>query len=84
MLDSNSEFEFTFVYTARQLPLGGNHKMEILYVLIPVSVLLVLAILVVLGWSVHSGQFEDIEQEGLRILQPEVEAEGSAVEPRQK
>ena len=43
--------------------------MEILYVLIPVSVLLVLAILVVLGWSVHSGQFEDIEQEGLRILQ---------------
>ena len=42
--------------------------MEILYVLIPVSVLLVLAILAVLGWSVHSGQFEDIEQEGLRIL----------------
>ena len=43
--------------------------MEILYVLIPVSVLLVLAILAVLGWAVNSGQFEDIEQEGLRILQ---------------
>ena len=45
--------------------------MEILYVLIPVSVLLVLAILAVLGWAVNSGQFEDIEQEGLRILQPD-------------
>ncbi|MFW9615334.1 cbb3-type cytochrome oxidase assembly protein CcoS [Aquabacterium sp.] len=43
--------------------------MEILYVLIPVSVLLVLLILAVLGWAVHRGQFEDIEQEGLRILQ---------------
>lgn len=42
--------------------------MEILYVLIPVSVLLVLAILAVLGWAVHSGQFEDIEAEGHRIL----------------
>ncbi len=43
--------------------------MEILYVLIPVSVLLVLAILGILGWAVFSGQFEDMEQEGLRILQ---------------
>lgn len=49
--------------------------MEILYVLIPVSVLLVLAILAVLGWAVNSGQFEDIEQEGLRILQPQEQAD---------
>jgi len=42
--------------------------MEILYVLLPVSVLLVLASLAVLGWAVNAGQFEDIEQEGLRIL----------------
>ena len=58
--------------------------MEILYVLIPVSVLLVLAILVVLAWSIHTGQFEDIEQEGLRILQPEGEEEEVTVEARQK
>ena len=44
--------------------------MEILYVLIPVSVLLVLAILALLGWAIHGGQFEDIEAEGHRILQP--------------
>ncbi|MGE5453143.1 MAG: cbb3-type cytochrome oxidase assembly protein CcoS [Acidobacteriota bacterium] len=45
--------------------------MEILYVLIPVSVMLVLAILAVLGWAVFGGQFEDLEQEGLRILDPD-------------
>lgn len=58
--------------------------MEILYVLIPVSVLLVLAILAVLGWAVNSGQFEDIEQEGLRILQPEGQQDGDNVEPHQE
>lgn len=54
--------------------------MEILYVLIPVSVLLVLAILAVLGWAVNSGQFEDVEQEGLRILQPDEPRETRNVE----
>lgn len=57
--------------SAALAPEAAPTIMEILYVLIPVSVLLVLAILAVLGWSVHSGQFEDIEQEGLRILQDE-------------
>ena len=58
--------------------------MEILYVLIPVSVLLVLVILAVLGWAVNSGQFEDVEQEGLRILQPDDEPKPQDVEPRQE
>jgi cbb3-type cytochrome oxidase maturation protein len=57
--------------------------MEILYVLIPVSVLLVLAILAVLGWAVNSGQFEDVDQEGLRILQSDDETDEPNVEPRQ-
>jgi cbb3-type cytochrome oxidase maturation protein len=42
--------------------------MDILYLLLPMSVLLVLAILGVFAWAVHSGQFEDVEREGLRIL----------------
>lgn len=58
--------------------------MEILYVLIPVSVLLVLAILAILGWAIHSGQFEDIEQEGLRIFQGEEENSQDNVERHQK
>lgn len=57
--------------------------MEILYVLLPVSVLLVLAILAVLGWAVNAGQFEDIEQEGLRILGDEAEKVEDNVERRQ-
>ncbi|MDE2401876.1 MAG: cbb3-type cytochrome oxidase assembly protein CcoS [Burkholderiales bacterium] len=42
--------------------------MEILYVLLPVSVVLVLVILGVLAWAIFGGQFEGLEQEGLRIL----------------
>ncbi|MDO9235554.1 MAG: cbb3-type cytochrome oxidase assembly protein CcoS [Aquabacterium sp.] len=57
--------------------------MEILYVLIPVSVVLVLAILAVLGWAVNSGQFEDIEQEGLRILQSDAAKDDNNVDPHQ-
>lgn len=58
--------------------------MEILYVLLPVSVLLVLAILVVLGWAVNSGQFEDVEQEALRILQEPGQKDDDNFEPRQE
>lgn len=43
--------------------------MEILYLLIPLSAVLVLAIVGIFGWAVHKGQFEDLEQEGERILQ---------------
>ena len=42
--------------------------MDILFLLIPLSVILVLMILGGLWWAIHSGQFEDIEEEGTRIL----------------
>ncbi|HRL99817.1 MAG: cbb3-type cytochrome oxidase assembly protein CcoS [Acidovorax sp.] len=42
--------------------------MDILYLLIPLSVVLVLMILAGLWWAVYSGQFESVEQEGERIL----------------
>jgi cbb3-type cytochrome oxidase maturation protein len=42
--------------------------MDILYLLIPLSVLLILAITGLLAWAVGSGQFDDIEREGQRIL----------------
>ena len=42
--------------------------MDILYLLIPLSAVLVLAILGIFGWAVSRGQFEDLEQEGQRIL----------------
>ena len=43
--------------------------MDILFVLIPLSVVLALAILVALGWAVWRGQFDGVEAEGERILQ---------------
>jgi cbb3-type cytochrome oxidase maturation protein len=42
--------------------------MDILYLLIPLSAVLVLVILGVFAWATHSGQFEDVEEEGRRIL----------------
>jgi cbb3-type cytochrome oxidase maturation protein len=42
--------------------------MDILYLLIPLSAVLVLIIIGVFGWAVHSGQFDDLEAEGERIL----------------
>jgi cbb3-type cytochrome oxidase maturation protein len=42
--------------------------MEILMLLIPMSVVLVLAIGAVFWWSVHSGQFDDLEGPAHRIL----------------
>jgi cbb3-type cytochrome oxidase maturation protein len=39
--------------------------------LIPLSAVLVLAIVAVFGWAVHSGQFDDIEREGERLVQPD-------------
>jgi cbb3-type cytochrome oxidase maturation protein len=42
--------------------------MDILYLLIPLSAVLVLVIMGVFGWALHRGQFEDLELEGRRIL----------------
>jgi cbb3-type cytochrome oxidase maturation protein len=43
--------------------------MNILYLLIPLSVVIVFAILVALLWAIQRGQFDDIEREGERILE---------------
>jgi cbb3-type cytochrome oxidase maturation protein len=42
--------------------------MEILYLLIPLSVVLVFLIGVIFWWSVRSGQFDDLEGPGYRVL----------------
>lgn len=42
--------------------------MDILYLLIPLSVVLVFAILLGLWWAIDRGQFEDVEGEAERIL----------------
>ncbi len=42
--------------------------MDVLFLLIPLSVLLSFGVLGVLAWAIWSGQFEDVDGEGLRIL----------------
>lgn len=62
--------------------------MESVYLLIPVSVLLVFGVAVAFWWSVRSGQFDDLEGPGFRILmdddlpKPEVEAKKADEEPK--
>jgi cbb3-type cytochrome oxidase maturation protein len=45
--------------------------MDILYLLIPLSAVLVLGILAVFAWALHSGQFDDLEQHGQQVLEPD-------------
>lgn len=47
--------------------------MDILFLLVPISVLLALGVMGVLAWAVWSGQFEDVESEAQRILQDPAE-----------
>lgn len=48
--------------------------MDILYLLIPFSALLVLAILVLFAWALRDDQFDDLDREGARILEAPLDA----------
>ena len=59
--------------------------MDSLYLLIPLSVLLVLAIGGLLVWSVMAGQFDDLDEAGRRVLRDDAEsapARGDGPAPR--
>jgi cbb3-type cytochrome oxidase maturation protein len=47
--------------------------MDILFLLVPLSVVLVFGILGVFAWAVQRGQFDDLEREGQRILERSAE-----------
>ena len=42
--------------------------MDILFLLIPLSVLLVFALMAAFLWALQTRQFEDLDREGVRIL----------------
>jgi len=42
--------------------------MDVLFLLVPLSVLLVFGLLAVFRWALGAGQFDDLEREGERIL----------------
>ena len=52
--------------------------MEILYLLVPLSVALVFVIGIIFWWFLKSGQFEDLEGPGYRILMDDDRAPSAA------
>jgi cbb3-type cytochrome oxidase maturation protein len=42
--------------------------MDILYLLVPMSVLVVLGLIALFAWALFSDQYEDLDREGERIL----------------
>ena len=59
----------------RRFTQGGI--IDVLYLLIPLSVVLVFLIGVVFWWSLRSGQFDDLEGPAHRILQDDDDPKGS-------
>ena len=51
--------------------------MDILYLLIPLSLLLVFIIAAFFWWSLKSGQYEDLEGPGYRILMDDDKTDAS-------
>jgi len=43
--------------------------MESLYLLLPISVLLVLAVIGIFAWALSAGQFDDLSREAWRVLE---------------
>lgn len=61
--------------------------MEIIYLLIPLSIILVVLIIWVFIWAIRSGQFDDLEGPAHRIIMedddsPQSEPEAAATEAR--
>jgi cbb3-type cytochrome oxidase maturation protein len=57
--------------------------MDVLYLLVPLSVVLVFLISVVFWWAVHNGQFEDLDGPAHQILMDDDEARPSRMERRE-
>jgi cbb3-type cytochrome oxidase maturation protein len=50
-------------------PIHAQHpSMDILYLLIPLSILAMFGVLAVFAWALHGGQFDELEAQGQRVL----------------
>jgi cbb3-type cytochrome oxidase maturation protein len=57
--------------------------MDILYLLVPMSVFAMLAILGVFAWALHAGQFDEIDVVGAQILAASDALPGAGIDPDQ-
>lgn len=58
--------------------------MESVYLLVPISVLLVFGIAAAFWWSVKSGQFDDLEGPAFKVLMDDDEAAQGKVAEQEK
>lgn len=65
--------------------------MDVLYLLVPMSVVAMLGILAVFAWALHGGQFDEIDAVGAQILDssdvpsgPSFDADQAAPDRRQE
>jgi cbb3-type cytochrome oxidase maturation protein len=57
--------------------------MDILFLLIPLSVLLVFALMAAFLWALQARQFEDLDREGTRILGDDPDLDVDQAAPRE-
>jgi len=50
--------------------------MDVLFLLVPLSVLLVLGLMALFAWALQSSQFDDLQREGERILDEPADLDG--------
>ena len=55
--------------------------MDVLFLLVPLSVLLVFALLAVFAWALQTSQFDDLQREGARILGDDADVDGNQAAP---
>ena len=55
--------------------------LDVLYLLIPASILLALVALALFLWAIHTGQFDDLETPAIRILYDDKPAEPQGGHP---
>jgi cbb3-type cytochrome oxidase maturation protein len=48
--------------------LSGTHNMTVLYLVLPLALVTVLVAVLAFSWATRSGQFDDLDTPGLRVL----------------
>jgi cbb3-type cytochrome oxidase maturation protein len=55
--------------------------MDVLFLLVPLSVVVVFALMAVFAWALDADQFDDLQREGARILDDDGDLDGDQRSP---
>jgi len=55
--------------------------MDVLFLLVPLSVVVVFALMALFAWALHASQFDDLQREGARILDDDGDLDGDQTPP---